>query len=171
MFEYRSATPRRRSVPSVLATLLLVAVLVVLGAILLARATGHAVLIDRSDSMQPAIAAGDLLIMRTVSPAEIARNDVVTFTDPDQPARTITHRVVERHRTGDHYAFVTRGDANTGSEHWSVAAAGTVGRLAFVMPHAGRPLATVGRPAFRLALMTLAGVLLGGTLLRRIWAA
>jgi signal peptidase len=170
MFEYRSTALRRRSVANALATLLLVTVLAVLGAILVARATGHAVLIDRSDSMRPAIAAGDLLITRTVSPAQIERNDIVTFTDPDQPGRTITHRVVERHRNGGQYAFVTRGDANTGTERWSVAAAGTVGRLALVMPRAGRPLAALGSPALRLVLITFAGLLLGGTLLRRVWA-
>jgi hypothetical protein len=56
-----------------------------------------------------------------------------------------------------------------GPEHWTIRDDGTIGRLALVVPRAGRAVATLGRPWVRFALVTLAGVLLGGMLLQRIW--
>lgn len=43
-------------------------------------ATG--VLVERSDSMSPALLAGEIVVTRTVRPLEARRGEILTFTDP-----------------------------------------------------------------------------------------
>ena len=164
----RALLLRGRRLPHGLATLGLVLALVCLAGIGVARATGHVVLADRSDSMRPAIAAGDLLLVRTVGASSVRAGDVVTFSDPTRDGVSITHRVVGVRPEGDRIAFVTRGDANTASERWSIDRAGRVGRLAVVIPRAGHAAdALAGRDArlFGVGLVALLGL----TTIRRIW--
>lgn len=143
---------------------------IVLAALGLGRATGHLALIDRSDSMKPAIAAGDVVVVRQSTPAEVGPGDVVTFTDPTRPGQTITHRVVKRERQGTGWAFETRGDANSVGESWTIASSGSVGRLVLKVPQAGRAVALAGEPVVRFFLLTLCALALGGLALRRVWA-
>ncbi len=115
--------------------------------LLLARPLGLQTLVDRSDSMRPAISAGDLLLTRLGPPGAARTGDVVTFADPGRGGRLITHRVTERRAEGDRWAFVTRGDANSGSERWTVARDGRVGRLVLRVPRAGFAVAWLSSPA------------------------
>jgi signal peptidase len=134
-----------------------------------ARVTGHVVLADRSDSMRPAIAAGDLLLVRSVRAATVRRGDVVTFSDPTRDGASITHRVVSGRARDGRIDFVTRGDANAAVERWSIDGADRVGRLAVVIPRAGHVAdALAGRDArlFGVALVAL----LGALYIRRIWS-
>jgi signal peptidase I len=126
-------------------------------------------LIERSDSMAPTLKAGDLLAVRRIDPAAARKGDVVTFKEPSRPGILLTHRVVSVQRSGDTFTFTTRGDANTGSETWSVKEDGTIGRLVLRVPGAGRAVNALGRPKARFVLLTVASVLLAFELLRRIW--
>jgi hypothetical protein len=49
---------------------------------------------------------------------------VVTFSDPSRAKKLITHRVRSVNVVDGTARFVTRGDANTGVERWSLSAAG-----------------------------------------------
>lgn len=146
------------------------AVLALLG-LLAARPLGVQAMVDRSDSMQPAIAAGDLVLSRLGSPDRVREGDIVTFVDPERGGRLITHRVVGRSRTGTSWAFVTRGDANTGSERWRVGRDGVVGRYVGRLPRAGFVVSELASPLVRVLLLGLGGLALGGLALRRIWAS
>ena len=163
------ASGSRRALGS-LATLACALAALILIALLLARPLGLQTLVDRSDSMQPAIAAGDLLLTRLGPPAAVRTGDVVTFADPGRGGRLITHRVTERRVQGDRWAFVTRGDANTASERWTVAGDGSVGRLVVRVPRAGFAVAWLTSPIPRLLLLGAGGLALAILLLRRIWA-
>lgn len=137
-----------------------------LGASVLA---GYRPLIVRSGSMAPSIETGDLVLAKFVRPSEVSVGEVVTFRDPSRSQELVTHRVVAIERQGSSVSFVTKGDANTGVERWSVDAVGTVGRVAFRVPKAGYLVAWVGIPAVRLGLLGVAVVVLGAVALRRIW--
>jgi len=154
-----------------LATLACALAALALAALLLARPLGVQALVDRSDSMQPAIAAGDLLLSRVGPPAVVGVGDIVTFADPERSGRLITHRVVERRVEADRWAFVTRGDANTGSERWTVARDGSVGRLVLRVPRAGYAIAWLNSPLPRTLLLGFGALGLAALLLRRIWAS
>jgi hypothetical protein len=83
----------------------------------------------------------------------------------------VTHRVTHVVRRGDTFSFITRGDANTGVERWSVRADGTVGRFLFRIPKVGYVLGWVAVPLIRSALMVGAALFLGTAALRRIWSS
>jgi len=103
-----------------------------------------------SDSMEPALRRGDLIVAMSIRPAEARPGDVITFTDPSRPGRLLTHRLVRTERHGPVQAMVTQGDANAVPERWSVPFGGRIGRVAYRVPFVGRlVLALPGGPARR----------------------
>src|SRR6185436_15670327 len=95
--------------------------------------------------------------------------DIVTFHDPQDPSKLLTHRVVATKDTGSRIAFVTQGDANNTQEHWRVPATGEIGRLVYTVPWVGH-LAVLTRT--RLGWVLLVGIPLLAILLEelvRIW--
>ena len=150
-------------------TLLCVAAFVLLLAVGLGKPLGYKLLVDYSDSMQPAIAAGDVLLTRMEPVANAHVGDIITFQDPQQEGKLLTHRVVSRRLGPTAYGFVTRGDANTGVERWSIAADGRVGRYVARLPRAGYVVAEITRGPRRLLLVLVPGLLLAALLVRQIW--
>jgi signal peptidase len=90
-----------------------------------------------SGSMEPALGTGDVSVVRSIAPLEARPGDIVTFRDPSDPERLITHRVRTMRAQGDKVTFVTRGDANNVSERWRVPADGEIGRLVYRIPELG----------------------------------
>ncbi|HEY4778895.1 MAG TPA: signal peptidase I [Solirubrobacterales bacterium] len=147
---------------------LAVAVLLV-AAIALPLAFGDRPYTVLTGSMEPTIAAGDVVIDERISPTAAQVGDIVTFRDPEDQSRLITHRVRRIRRQGSHLWFLTRGDANNTFEHWRIAAGGELGRVVYTVPWVGH-LAVVTRTP--LGLVLLLGVpllLLGLDELARIW--
>jgi signal peptidase I len=97
-------------------------------------------LVVLSGSMEPALGTGDVAVVRSIAPIEARPGDIVTFRDPDDPERLITHRVRSMRAEGDAVQFVTRGDVNNASEHWRVKASGEIGRVVYRIPELGRVL-------------------------------
>jgi signal peptidase len=94
-------------------------------------------LVVLSGSMEPALGTGDVSVVRTIAPLDARPGDVVTFRDPDDSERLITHRVREMHVQGGTVVFRTRGDANTASERWQVASKEEIGRVVYRIPKLG----------------------------------
>lgn len=164
-----------RLVASVLARMGIVArwALVGLGigtvlAVVVPAAIGHRVLTELTGSMHPVLRPGDVVVVAPLSPRHAKPGDVVTFPDPENPSRLITHRVVRVTATGGKVSFVTKGDANNDVERWSVASNGKIGRATYRLPKLGYLFFYVRTPVGRLALLvpTLAW---GAYELRRIW--
>jgi signal peptidase len=109
--------------------------------------TGHRRLVVRSGSMQPAIMTGDVIVTDVVRPGAMRAGDVVTFVDSSRNHMLITHRVVRVNHHAGTYAFVTKGDANSGMERWSIGEDGTVGRLRLRVPKLGFVIAALSSPA------------------------
>lgn len=128
---------------------------------------GRMLLVERSDSMQPAFSAGDLLVSEHAPAAAIRSGDVVTFADAARGDRLITHRVVAIAHAGASLVFTTRGDANTGAESFAVPASGTVQRVSSSAPGIGRVAIALARvPGWAMLLAALA-VLAAPPVLRR----
>jgi signal peptidase I len=140
-------------------------------AVVFAYVIGYRALIVRSGSMTPSIGIADVIVTRVVHPAALNIGDVVTFRDPSRNEELVTHRVRDVVQRVDSFSFVTRGDANTGVERWSVHADGTVGRFLFRIPKVGYVLGWVAVPLVRSALMVGAALFLGTSALRRIWSS
>ncbi|HVY77607.1 MAG TPA: signal peptidase I [Solirubrobacterales bacterium] len=112
-----------------------------------------------SGSMEPTIAAGDVVIDERISPLAARVGDIVTFRDPEDQSRQLTHRVKRIRRDGSHLWFVTQGDANDTVERWRIAADGSLGRVLYTVPWVGH-VAVLTRTPLGLALLVIVPVLL-----------
>jgi signal peptidase len=120
--------------------------------------------------MAPAIRTGDLIIVRSTRPAQVYIGDIVTFADATRGDVLITHRVADVQRTGESFAFATKGDANTSVERWEIDADTNLLRFAVRVPKLGFVVAYAGSRA-GLGLVSLFLIALGlKSVLRRIWA-
>lgn len=96
-----------------------------------------------SSSMSPEIHAGDVVIVRSVRPAEIDAGDVITFEDRGagdgqrSSSDRVTHRVVEVIERDDGHYFRTRGDANDAPDSELVPAENVIGAVTFTIPRLG----------------------------------
>jgi signal peptidase I len=156
-----------RIATTLLLTVLVLAAVTVAGA----AAAGIAPHVELSDSMSPVLRAGDVVWLDRIAAREARAGDVVAFDDPERDA-VVLHRV---ERVGaaplGRLAFTTRGDANTTSESWRIAADGRVGRYVGArVPHVGRAVTALQGPPLALIALVSGGVL-GGIALRRIWAS
>jgi signal peptidase len=151
------------------ASALFIVLLACLLAVVTSTAVGYRVLVDRSDSMAPRIEAGDLIVTKTSRPSEVVRGDIVTFSDASRGGTLVTHRVVRKREGRNTVAFVTRGDANSGVERWTITSEGNVGKLAFRIPKVGFFIAWLTLPAVRFSFVSVAALLLGAFFVRRIW--
>jgi signal peptidase len=145
--------------------------LILMAALLVGIVSGYRPLVDHSDSMRPAIGAGDLLITHDEPAGSIRRGEIVSFKDPALAGRVVTHRVVSVHPAGSRFDFITKGDANPAPESWSAPRGASVGVLWFRIPEIGRPVAWIADPLVRTVILALAALLLSTAVLRRVWRA
>lgn len=71
-----------------------------------------------SGSMEPAIAAGSVVIVTPVRATDVAPGDVVTFNAPIDGAPVVTHRVVAVEHEDGLPVIETKGDANLEPDPW-----------------------------------------------------
>lgn len=121
----------------------LLAVLVV-GGILTAGVTvpyfGNTAVIVRSDSMEPALKAGDLVVARPRAEGyEVG--EILVYTSPNNEGLIITHRVVDRSPTTSGFEYVTQGDMNEEEDPYRVQEKDVRGRQILVVPYVGKMLA------------------------------
>jgi signal peptidase len=122
-----------------------------------------------SGSMTPTIRTGDVVIAMPIKPLEVRPGDIVSFNDPSRGGKLVTHRVRQMRRSGPHVNFITRGDANTGVEKWSVRADHKISRTVLRLPKLGFPL-VFARTRTGLLVLVLVPMLLLGTLeIASIW--
>ncbi len=122
-----------------------------------------------SGSMTPTIRTGDVVIAMPIAPLDVRPGDIVSFNDPSRGGKLVTHRVRHMRRHGARVDFITRGDANTGVEKWSVNADHRISRTVLRLPKLGRPL-VFARTRTGLLLLVLVPMLLLGTLeIASIW--
>ena len=95
-------------------------------------------LIVLTDSMDPKIESGDLIICKTVEAEEIKVNDIISFFDPAGNGMSIvTHRVIEIVEENGEIFFRTRGDNNNTEDKELVPAANLVGMYKLRIAGAG----------------------------------
>jgi signal peptidase I len=134
---------------------LLALLLFLVAVIALLLTNGWALAVDYSDSMRPAVRAGDLLVSSPITAEHLHPGDVVTFPDAQRPGRTLTHRVLTVAPDSAGFIVTTRGDANADGERWKATAGRRLLRLRADIPKLGYVLAP-----FRTATGRLGGVLL-----------
>lgn len=109
--------------------------LVVTGLTVFAMTTGLEPLVVKSGSMEPTIATGGMVLVRTIPAGEIAVGDVVAVQRPDNTR--VMHRVLEVTHTGPTAELVLKGDANEDPDPVPVTVT-EAGELVFSTPVVGR---------------------------------
>lgn len=92
-----------------------------------------------SESMKPALRAGDVIIVEPLDITLVNKSDIITFRDHRDPGKIVTHRVMEINK-GKGLEITTKGDANTNSDSGSVTAKDIIGRLILRIPYFGKLL-------------------------------
>ena len=140
----------------------------VLLALTVPLAVGARPLVVLSGSMEPTLAAGDVVVAKRIRPGDVRVGDVVTFRDPE--GTLTTHRVRGVRRRGGRFWFVTQGDANNARERWTMDGDGELSRSLYRVPLAGHVLARTSSLGGRLALLWGTLLVLGTWEIRRIWS-
>ena len=143
--------------------------LVIVVAVALPNAFGLRDLTVLSGSMEPTFSTGDVVVEREISPLDARLGDIVSFKDPEDASILITHRVQSMVVHNGVVSFVTKGDANTGVEHWNVSADGTLGKVEYHVWRLGYLLSFIREPFGRIVLIVVPALLLGAYELVRIW--
>ncbi len=122
---------------------LVVVVSVAVAGLLMLVLAGFRPLVVRSGSMEPTYSIGDVVLVSERTAGDLRPGQVVTRFGAPQAMDSLTHRVRSVERRGDDVAVETRGDANDGSEFWTVPASTPVGVVTASIPAIGRPLTLV----------------------------
>lgn len=101
----------------------------------------YKVLVVKSGSMEPAIKTGSLVVSR---PAETyAVGDIITFRYGET---SITHRIQEKNLVNGGLNYVTKGDANKGSDRNEIMPNEIIGRVCLTVPYLGYTIDTAKKP-------------------------
>jgi signal peptidase len=122
-----------------------------------------------SGSMEPTLHVGDVVIVHEISPLTARVGDIVTFRDPADATRLITHRVRSIQAVGNTVRFVTKGDANTSVENWKISGDGKIGLVQYRIPRIGYALSWIRGKLGRLMLVVFPALALGAWEINRIW--
>ncbi|HSP74094.1 MAG TPA: signal peptidase I [Gaiellaceae bacterium] len=122
-----------------------------------------------SGSMAPRMPVGSLVLERVVPAARVRAGDVITFADPFDRTRVVTHRVVRILPTREGPGYRTKGDANPTRDPWTLKLPPRVPHAVATLPYAGYALVYAQTREVRTALIAFAALTTLVALLRRIW--
>lgn len=98
---------------------------------------GNKLYIVLSGSMAPVFKAGSIVAVKDIMPEDVAVGDIITFKDPADPERVITHRVLEINNDNGTLGFLTKGDANDAPDMEPVQGKNVLGKVSFSIPYIG----------------------------------
>ena len=103
-----------------------------------------------SQSMQPVLNYGDLIIVRKEPAERIMVGDIIAFNVPSNYDRMVQspviHRVVDKWTENGEVYFKTRGDNNPYEDPWDVPAENVVGKYALKVPYIGLVVLLLKQP-------------------------
>lgn len=125
-------------------------------------AAGFRARVVLSDSMNPAIRSGSVIVAWQRPAASYKEGDVVLFRAPITSRPEIVHRIVRffPNRYGLEVA-ATKGDHNTNGDPWAITRGNILGKVILTVPYAGYPV--------QLVRTSLAGFMVLAVLLFFLW--
>jgi signal peptidase I len=133
--------------------------MLVSGALLLAF-LGYRPMVVRSGSMVPTFSVGDVVIADWIRADHLRVGEVVTFSADIGRRQLVTHRVQSVRVRGEKLDVVTKGDANTTSEQWTVPRGTLVGHVIWTVPRVGTALVVLGESRTRRLLLGTSGLVI-----------
>jgi len=115
----------------------------------------------QGNSMSPVIKTGDAVYITSADSSRLSVGDIVVFNDPENPRRSIVHRVVGLEESDGSVYAVTRGDANAVNDPFMIPVNRVSGKVGMILPKAGLFLSFLSTPSgFILCVLCPFGVLL-----------
>lgn len=96
---------------------------------------GYKAYIVTTDSMQPSINAGDIVIVKNGKKDKIRQGDVITFNQNDE---VITHRVIKNITEESNVEYITKGDNNNTEDTFKVKYDDVIGKVIITIPYLGK---------------------------------
>lgn len=96
---------------------------------------GYKSYIIKTDSMEPTINAGDVVIVKKVKEKIFQSGDVITFF---QNGEVITHRIIKIDNSEEKTKYITKGDNNNIEDTFRVAYDDIEGKHILTIPYLGR---------------------------------
>jgi signal peptidase len=152
-------------------TVSLVTGLAVLGAIAygVLMLAGFRPVVVYTGSMEPSLPVGSLAFLEKTPSSTLKKGDVITFTDPYQPGRLVTHRIAQTLERPQGRAYRTKGDANLARDPWTISLPAQAAHVAFDVPVAGYLLWYSKTREVRFLLVMVVALSLLFSVLRTIW--
>ena len=97
---------------------------------------GYRAYIITSDSMEPSINHGDVIITKECKEEDLQTGDVITF---EQNQEVITHRIqkVEEDQTTKEKTYITKGDNNNMEDSENIKFSAIIGKCILTIPYLG----------------------------------
>jgi len=131
----------------IIAILLISASLATWNGLKIALNAENPILVVVSGSMVPTLNVGDLIIIRGVPSDELSVGTIIVFHSPADYDTLIVHRIVEKMRHDEDYAFKTKGDFNYYEDNWIVPSKYVVGAYIGKIPYIGFLVMKLKEPA------------------------
>lgn len=113
-----------------------------------------------SGSMEPAIKAGSVALIKPVKESPISKNDIIAFTSPHDQKQIVLHRVKTIVDKNGLITFLTKGDNNNSPDSWEVPAVSVKGVMLVGVPYIGHIASAIKTPwGFGLLMLLPAGFL------------
>ncbi|KAA9150767.1 signal peptidase I [Microbacterium lushaniae] len=122
------------SISAAILVLMLAVAAAVIGLPALARGSAMTVL---TQSMEPRLPPGTLVVIRPTDPDEIRVGDVITYQIRSGEAAVVSHRVVSKTYENGELTFITKGDNNADNDPEPVQAVQIRGTLWYSLPLLG----------------------------------
>lgn len=113
-----------------------------------------------SGSMSPHFNAGDVIIVSTSKLGEYNVGDVITFKDPEDARKIVTHRVAEVQKNGNRVMYRTKGDANSTADPKPVPGSNIIGLQKWSVPYFGKVIEFTKTKQGLILLIILPGILI-----------
>ena len=130
---------------------------------------GYRPVVVYTGSMEPSLRVGSLAFLDKIPSSTLQKGDVITFTDPYQPGRLVTHRIAQTIERPEGRAYRTKGDANPAADPWTISLPAQAAQVAFDVPLAGYALWYSKTREVRFLLVVGTALLLLASVLRTIW--
>ncbi len=114
-----------------------------------------------SESMEPTLHVGDLIIVKKVDPNTLKVGDIIVFYVPKDQQKEpidfpIVHRIVQVIKNSSGIYFKTKGDNNSMVDYWTIPEDHVIGKVIFIIPKFGALLSDENKPL----LITVLSILL-----------
>ena len=116
---------------------------------------GYKNFIVLTGSMKPILNEGDIVIVKETD--DIKENDIVSFKIQNS---VVTHRVTEVKKEADQTYYITKGDANSGTDTELLSIKDIEGKYCFKIPFLGQVILFLQKPIGMIVLFGILGVFL-----------